>query len=98
MFTPIKNTVIRMALLTHCDPLVPISPITGASDIAVRAVMQQYIDSFWNPSAFFSTRLRSSESRYNMSGRELLAEYPAVSQFGHIFGRAFKVLRDHKQW
>ncbi|CAM0512132.1 unnamed protein product [Fasciola hepatica] len=80
-FASVKDAVAKTALLNHHDPLASISVVTDASDTAVGAVLQQFIDDSWQPSAFFSKRLQPAESRYNTFGRELLAIYLGIRRF-----------------
>ena len=61
-----------------------------ASDVAVGAVLQQFIDGHWCPIAYFSKSLKPAETRYSMFDRELLAVYLAIKHF-----REFHVLTDH---
>ena len=71
--------------------------MTDASDIAVGAVLQQYIDSQWCPISFFSRKIIPTQARYSTFGRELLAVYLSIRHFFHFLeGRHFQVLMDHK--
>ena len=68
--------------------------MADASDVAVGAVLQQYIDDRWCPVAFFSTKLKPAETRYSTYDRELLAIYLAIKHFRHfVEGRKFHVQR-----
>lgn len=55
--------------------------MTDASDKAVGAVLQQYVDGQWKPVSFFSRKLKPTETRYSTLDRELLAIYLAVKHF-----------------
>ena len=71
--------------------------MTDASDVAVGAVLQQYVDGMWHPISFFSKKLKPAETRYSTFDRELLAIYLAIRHFRHFLeGREFHVLTDHK--
>ena len=71
--------------------------MTDASDHAVGAVLQLYVDQQWCPIAYFSKKLKPSETKYSTYGRELFAIYLAIKYFRHfIEGRTFKVFTDHK--
>ena len=71
--------------------------MTDASDYAVGAVLQQYVDQQWCPIAYFSKKLKRSETKYSTYDRELLAIYLAIKHFRHFLeGRTFTVFTDHK--
>ena len=71
--------------------------MTDASDTAVGAVLQQYINNHWHPISYFSKALKPAETCYSTFDRELLAVYLAVKQFRYfVEGRSFHVLTDHK--
>ena len=57
--------------------------MTDASDYAVGAVLQQYVDQQWCPIAYFSKNLKPSESKYSTYDRELLVVYLAIKHFHH---------------
>ena len=66
--------------------------MTDASDHAVGAVLQQYVDQQWCPIAYFSKKLKPSETKYSTYDRELLAIYLSIKHFRHfIEGHTFKV-------
>uniref|UniRef100_A0A1X7TIX9 Integrase catalytic domain-containing protein n=1 Tax=Amphimedon queenslandica TaxID=400682 RepID=A0A1X7TIX9_AMPQE len=71
--------------------------MTDASDVAVGAALQQYINGQWQPISYFSQKLSPAERKYSTFDRELLAIYQAIKYFRHfIEGRTFYVLTDHK--
>ena len=71
--------------------------MTDASDTAVGAVLQQYLDGTWHPHSFFSKMRTPAETRYSTFDKELLAIYLAIKHFHHFLeGRHFHVLTDHK--
>ena len=55
--------------------------MTDASDIAVGAVLQQFVYGNWHPLAFFSRALKPNEVKYSAYDCELLAIYLAVKHF-----------------
>ena len=59
----------------------PTCLLTDASDTAVGAVLQQFVNDAWHPISFFSKRMSSTESRYSTFDRELLAVYLAIKHF-----------------
>ena len=71
--------------------------MTDASDIAVGAVLQQYIDGTWHLVSFFSKKMKPAETRYNTFDCELLAINLAIQHFRHFLeGREFHVFTDYK--
>ena len=96
-FTNIKQTLVSATLLFHLKQEALTSIMTDASDYAVGAVLQQYVDQQWCPIAYFSKKLKPSETKYSTYDRELLAVYLAIKHFRHfIEGRTFTVFTDHK--
>lgn len=96
-FNTIKDAVTSATLLTHPKPFVPTCIMTDASDTAVGAVLQQLINGNWCPIAYFSKKLRPTETRYSTFDWELLAIYLAVKHFRHfVEGREFHIATDHK--
>ena len=96
-FSNIKETLAKISLLAHPKPDAPTNIITDASDVAVGAVLQQRIGESWSPIAYFSRKLKPSETHYSTFDRELLAVYLAIKHFHHfVEGRIFHILTDHK--
>ncbi|MDY6930035.1 MAG: RNase H-like domain-containing protein [Pseudomonadota bacterium] len=96
-FIELKHAISKIAMLTHPVPNAPLSIVTDASDVAVGAVLQQFVEGQWQPLGFFSKRLQPAESRYSTFGRELLAIYLSIRHFRHsVEGRKFTVFTDHK--
>ena len=52
-FVAIKAALANATLLSHPKPEAPTNIITDASDVAVGAVLQQYINHCWCPIAYF---------------------------------------------
>lgn len=69
-----------------------------ASDKAIGAVFEQYIDWYRPiPIAFFSRKLTVREQKYSTFSRELLAAYKAVKYFKyHVTHSKFHILTDNK--
>ena len=85
-FNSIKETLTQATLLSH--PLCAI--MTNASDVAVGAVLQQFIDGSWKPISYFSRKLTPPETRYSTFNWELLAIYLAVRHFRYyVEGQTF---------
>lgn len=96
-FDNVKNALATATLLVHPHPNAPTSVMSDASDVAVGAVLQQYINGQWCPLSFFSKALKPAETRYSTYDRELLAIYLAVRHFRYFLeGRHFHILTDHK--
>ena len=84
-------------MLSHPKLAAPTSLATDASDTAIGAVLQQYVDGVWQPISYFSRKLSPAETKYSTFDRELLAIYLAIKHFRHfIEGRVFHVSTDHK--
>lgn len=96
-FTTTKSALASATMLTHPLPNAPISLTSDASDVAVGAVIQQWVRKAWRPLAFFSRQLRPAETRYSAFDRELLAIYLAIRHFRfYLEGRDFTAFTDHK--
>ena len=84
-------------MLSHPKLAAPTSLATDASDTAIGAVLQQFVDGVWQPISYFSRKLSPAETKYSTFDRELLAIYLAIKHFRHfIEGRVFHVSTDHK--
>ena len=83
-FNTTKEALAKTTLLSCPQRDTPTSLMTDASDTAVGAVLQQYIRGSWCPIAFFSKKLRPTETHYSAFDRELLAVYLAIKHF-HYF-------------
>ena len=96
-FNQIKTALADATLLFHPKPDAVVAIMSDASDIAVGAVLQQFVDSQWQPIAYYSHKLSPTERRYSTYDRVLLAVYLSIKQFRHIVeGRIFSVYTDHK--
>nr|VZH93452.1 unnamed protein product [Spirometra erinaceieuropaei] len=93
----VKADLADATLPTHFSPNAPISLIVDAPNVAVGAVLQQYLAGHTQPLAFFSRKLSTAETRYSTFGRELRSVYLAVKHFRHFLeGRDFTVFTDHQ--
>ena len=96
-FQRIKEALVGATLLYHPKLNAPTAIMTDASDVAMGAVLQQFINGAWQPISYFSRALSTTESRYSTYDRELLAIYSAVKHFRHfVEGREFHILTDHR--
>lgn len=96
-FESARQALAKAILLSHPKPGAPLAIRTDASSMACGAVLEQLVDTSWQPLAFFSRRFRPAETRYSAFDRELLAMYLAVRHFRDIVeGRQFCIFTDHK--
>uniref|UniRef100_A0A1X7TI82 Peptidase A2 domain-containing protein n=1 Tax=Amphimedon queenslandica TaxID=400682 RepID=A0A1X7TI82_AMPQE len=96
-FNEAKTALAEATYLSYPKPNALTSVMTDASDVAVGAALQQYINGQWQPISYFSQKLSPAERKYSTFDRELLAIYQAIKYFRHfIEGRTFYVLTDHK--
>ena len=96
-FNKAKSALAEAALLIHPAENAKISIATDASNVSVGAVLQQHVSGQWQPLAFFSKKLSTTESNYSAFDRELLAIYLAIKHFRFfIEGRDFLIFTDHE--
>ena len=95
--TATKQALAEATMLAHPRPDVPTALTVDVSDRAIGGILEQHIDSLWQPLAFFSRQLRPPETKYSAFDCELLAAHLAVRHF-HFFleGRIFTIYTDHK--
>jgi hypothetical protein len=87
----------RATLLEHPDPSAPFALVTDASKSAMGALLYQRAKNAWQPVAFFSKKLNTTQQRYRAYDRELLAIYEAVKHFCHMLEAChFISFTDHK--
>ena len=77
-FKATKEALANASLLSYPKADAPTCLMTDASDTAVGAVLQQYINGIWRPICFFSRKMTPAETRYSTFDRELLAVYLAI--------------------
>lgn len=96
-FEKCKESLCRSALLAHPDIQARLALVTDASDNATGAVLQQFTNNNWQPLAFYSKKLSTSQKKYSAYDRELLAIYQSIKYFRHMLeARNFTVFTDHK--
>ena len=92
-----KKALADATLLAHPARNAPVALTADASDWAIGAVLEQFVDGGWQPLAFFSKKLRSPEKKYSAFDRELLALYLGIRHFRYFLeGRRFTAYTDHK--
>ena len=84
-FNATKQALANASLLAYLSPDAPTCLMTDASDTAVGAVLQQYINDTWHPISFFFRKMTPAETRYSTFDRELLAVYLSIKHFRHFF-------------
>lgn len=96
-FEASKESLAQATLLAHPQSSAPLAIFSDASDRAVGASLQQFVEGTWEPLDFFSKKLSAAEQRYGAYDRELLAIYLSVRHFRHMVeGRPFTIYTDHK--
>ena len=96
-FDATKEALSPAALLVHPSPTATTCLTTGASDLAIGGVLQQFLDGQWKPLAFFSRKLEKAQQSYSTFDHEILEMYSAVKHFAcFIEGRKFHIYTDHK--
>lgn len=96
-FEDTKTALANATLLAHPSHNAPLSLMVDASDIAIGAVLQQWIENAWQPLGFYTKKLTNSQKKYSTYDRELLAAYSAVKRFKHhLEGHHFTIFTDHK--
>lgn len=96
-FYSCKASLAEATLLAHPNPTAQLTLWTDASDNTIAAVLQQKVDSLWQPLSFFSKKLNTAQKKYSPFDRELLAIYEAVKHFRHMVeGKCFTIYTDHK--
>ena len=96
-FKVTKEALANASLLSYSKADAPTCLMTDASDTAVEAVLEQYVNSSWHPIPFFSRKMTPAETCYSTFDRELLAVYLAIKHFHHFLeDRHFHVLTNHK--
>lgn len=96
-FAATKSTIADSTMLHFHRADAPLSVQTDASDRAIGAVLQQFVNNAWQPLAFFSRALEPAQQKYSTFDRELLAVVKAIKYFQYMLeGRAFTVFTDHR--
>ena len=84
-------------MLVYPHPYAATCITTDPSNLAVGAVLEQFINGQWKPISFFSKKLSPAELKYSAFDRELLAAYLAVRHFQYfVESRVFHINTDHK--
>ncbi|VDL64892.1 unnamed protein product [Hymenolepis diminuta] len=93
----VKALLTESTTLANQEPDATATLSTGASQIAVGAVLEQRTGDAVRPPAFFSAKLTPFQTLYSTFGLELLAIFTAVKHFRYFLkGRQFTIFTDHK--
>lgn len=96
-FFACKDHLAAATLLTYPVDNAPLALFTDVSLTSAGAVLQQLVDSTWQPLAFFSKKLTARQSTWPPFHRELLAIYESIHHFRHALeGQNFQIYTDHK--
>jgi cleavage and polyadenylation specificity factor subunit 1 len=96
-FVAAKAALVAAVPLCHPAPQAVLSLAVDASDSHVGGVLQQKCGRGWQPLAFYSKKLSSTETKYSTFDRELLAAFLTIRHFRFLLeGRQFTLLTDHK--
>ena len=96
-FDAAKLTLSEAVMLVHPHPNTATCITTDASNVAVGAVLEQFIEGQWKSISFFSKKLTPAELNYSAFDRELLAAYFAARHFQYfVEGRVFHINTDRK--
>jgi RNase H-like domain found in reverse transcriptase len=91
-FCKIKQLLCEATCLAHPDPAAAINLAVDASNTHVGAVLQPSNSGSWQPLAFYSKKLDSTQLQYSAFDRELLVAYLAVRHFRCLLeGRQFAI-------
>ena len=99
-YNNLKKSLAKVTTLSFPDHNASTRLVTDASETAVGAVLEQYINESWQPIAFYSKAFKGAEISYSTYDRELLAIKLALRHFQHIVegipATNFHVATDHK--
>uniref|UniRef100_A0A8C5R8C8 Gypsy retrotransposon integrase-like protein 1 n=1 Tax=Leptobrachium leishanense TaxID=445787 RepID=A0A8C5R8C8_9ANUR len=100
-FNALKHRFSTAPILVLPDPLRPYEVEVDASDVGIGAVLTQRRppEQMAHPVAYYSRKLTSAETNYDVGDRELLAIKCALTEWRHLLEGAlhpFLVFTDHK--
>ena len=72
-FSDTKTALAQAVTLSHMQADTCIQLTVDASDIVIGVMLEHEVQSEWNPIAFFSRHIHSSERKYSAFDRDLLA-------------------------
>lgn len=72
--------------------------IIDASNTEIEAVLEQFLENKWIPTAYFSKKLNTALTKYSTFDKKLLAIYESIRHFRYLIeGRSLTIFTDHKQ-
>jgi len=80
-FVRAKDALANAAMLSFPHADAPIALTTDASESAVGAVLENFVQGSWQHLAFFSRQLRKPECKYSVFDRKLLALFFGCTTF-----------------
>ena len=80
-FTAAKEALANITLFSHPVLKAPTSIMYDASDVAIGAVLPQFVENKWHPIAYLSKKLKPAETHYSTFDRELLAVHLSIKHF-----------------
>ncbi|XP_068204642.1 uncharacterized protein [Palaemon carinicauda] len=83
-FDRTKATLAEATTLGYYDDFAPLKLTTDASCVACGAVLEQIVNGYPQPLAFFSKKLKPAETRYSTFDREVLTVYLAARHFRYM--------------
>ena len=96
-FRAAKELLAGYVVLRHPDPQAPIALTTDASDVAMGAVLEQYINGQWQPLGYWSKHFKKEQVRWSTFERELYAVQQGLRHFrSEVEGRHVVVWTDHQ--
>ena len=96
-FQECKKVLAAAILLHHSCTNAPISLTTDTSDTAAGAVLAQYVDSQWQPLAFFSKKFRPPKNMVQCIQLGTTGNIPCMWYFQYFLeGQQFIIFIDHK--
>ncbi|GBP85257.1 Retrovirus-related Pol polyprotein from transposon 412 [Eumeta japonica] len=95
--TPIDWTPNDERACEKCKVSLQSAVTSDASNTAVGAVLQQFLNNSSQPLGFYSNKLSDTQQKYSAYDRELLAIYMVIKHFrNQIEGRQLTIYTDHK--
>lgn len=92
-----KQQLTKATLLVYPKDEATLALTTDASDSAIGAVLDQFVEGKWESLGFFSRKLDRAQAKYSAYDRELLAVYQGIKFFRHMLeGRKLIIKTDHK--
>ena len=85
-FAAAKMALLEAAMLVHPQPHAATCITKDASDLAVGAVLEQFINGQWKLISFFSKTFSPAELKYSAFNRGQLAAHLAVRHFQYFAG------------